>query len=479
MQRKQFLGFLAKSTGLLLISNRLPLPAPVQSRDITNEWEKVKGAVTAKGKGIAGVVVSDGYSVIITDNKGNFELRTNAAAKAIFISTPAGYHFPHKNNIASHYKLVTGIGSGERLSFELEPLHKDDSDHEFIIWADPQVRNEKDVQKMMSESVPAVQKTIEDIGKDALIHGITLGDIVWDNHVLYKDYKRAVAKMNIPFFQCLGNHDMDINKGGDEDSDITFHETFGPPYYSFNRGQVHYAVMDNVRYLGKNKEYDGFFQPNQLEWLEKDLSFVPKDKLVVLSTHIPVHDGTKNNEALYALLKDRNVHIMSGHTHYHQNNIRENIFEHNHGTVCGAWWTGSICCDGTPNGYGVYKVKGNELSWHYQSTGEHADHQMKLFVNNFNDTQKQLVVNVWNYDPSWKVEYFADNISGGAPERFDGYDPLASKSLAGPELPKARGFAEPNMTDHLFKAVIPADTKEIKVVVTDRFNKVYTEHYTV
>ena len=49
---------------------------------------------------------------------------------------------------------------------------------------------------------------------------------------------------------------------------------------------------------------------------------------------------------------------MSGHTHFNESWEQDNIIEHNHGTVCGAWWTGPICGDGTPRGYGVYEVNG-------------------------------------------------------------------------------------------------------------------------
>jgi hypothetical protein len=279
--------------------------------------------------------------------------------------------------------------------------------------------------------------------------------------------------MGIPFFQCLGNHDMDYNKGGDEASDDTFHQTYGPTYYSFNRGKVHYVVMDDVRYLGKDRDYDGYISENQLEWLKKDLSFVAKDRLIVLCLHIPVHNGVKNNEALYSILDDRKVHIMSGHTHYHRNVIKGNIYEHNHGTVCGAWWTGPICGDGTPCGYGVYKVKGNELSWHYQSTGESADHQMKIFKTNIGNDQTQVLVNIWNHDPEWKTEYAVDAVAKGSLEQIEGFDPLAYATLLGPELPKPRGFAEPKNTDHLFKALVPSTAKKITVTATDRFGKKY------
>jgi hypothetical protein len=170
---------------------------------------------------------------------------------------------------------------------------------------------------------------------------------------------------------------------------------------------------------------------------------------------------------------------MSGHTHYHRNVINGNIFEHNHGAVCGAWWTGSICGDGTPCGYGVYTVKGTELSWHYQSTGEYADHQMKIFATSVENDQRQVLVNIWNHDPEWKTEYLVDGISNGSLEQFDGFDPLAYETLLGPEKPKTRGFAEPRKTEHMFKAMIPASAKEIKIIATDRFGKEFSASHKV
>jgi hypothetical protein len=435
------------------------------------ETALIKGKVVADGHGLANVVLSDGISVVTTDAKGRYEILTNASARHIFISTPSGYAFPHEKGVSAAYKSLRNAG---QFDFELQPLNKDDNEHQFIIWADPQVRNASDVEKMMTHSVPDVQKLVSAAGSGTLIHGITVGDIAWDDLKFFADYNVAVEKMGIPFFQCLGNHDMDYRQGGDETSDKTFQQFYGPTYYSFNRGQVHYVVLDDVRYLGSERDYDGYITQQQLDWLKKDLSFVPKEKLIVLCVHIPVHLAVKNKEDLYAILEDRNVHIMSGHTHWHDNVIKDNIYEHNHGTVCGAWWTGPICGDGTPCGYGVYKVKGTELSWHYQSTGEGADHQFRIFVQDFNATQKQVKVNIWNYDPAWKTEYWIDGVANGALEQFEGFDPAAYAALLGPELPKPRGFAEPKMTNHLFRAFVPVTAKEITIAATDRFGKTYT-----
>lgn len=441
----------------------------------TGQEKFIKGAVKSGGKGIANVVISDGYSVVATNEKGAYELELHPEATAVFISTPSGYAFQQEKGIARHYQQSGTIAGSKSVDFDLVRLDKDDNEHQFIIWADPQVKNASDVEKMMNHSVPDVQKVVAAAGAGTLLHGITVGDIVWDNHALFGEYDKAVAQMGIPFFQCLGNHDMDYNKGGDEASDDTFQQLYGPTYYSFNRGQAHYVVMDNVRYLGKDRDYDGFFQQNQLDWLQKDLSFVPKDKLIVLCVHIPVHKGTKNNDALYSVLDGRNVHIMSGHTHYNVNAIKDTIYEHNHGAVCGAWWTGSICEDGTPNGYGIYKVKGTDISWHYQATGQPASYQMKLFTNEYSPSQKQLIVNVWNHDEAWKTEYRVDGVSKGALEQLEGFDPNAYAAMLGPDLPKSRGFAEPKKTKHLFHALIPATAKEVTVVATDRFGRQYTE----
>ncbi len=475
MKRKEFLSNIGFFTGGLWVAG-----CKLQNITGAGLTGLVKGTVKANGIGIKGVIISDGFSVVTTDNNGRYEFELDPKAVSIFISTPSGYAFPEQNSIASHYKLVKNINLKDNIGFELQPLTRNDNEHQFIIWADPQVQNASDVSKMMTQSVTDTKKVIAAAGSGALLHGITVGDIVWDRLNLFADYKEAVQQMNIPFFQCLGNHDMDYNIGDDDESDNSFQETFGPTYYSFNRGQVHYVVMDDVRYLGKDRQYDGFIAQKQLDWLKKDLSFVSVDKLIILCVHIPIHNGIKNNEALYPILEGRKVHIMSGHTHYHRNvQVNNNIFEHNHGTVCGAWWTGDICGDGTPCGYGVYTAKGAELEWHYQSTGRDADYQMRLFVNAISASEKELIANIWNHDPQWKTEYSVDGVSNGSLEQFEGFDPMAYENLLGPDKPNPRGFAEPRKTTHLFKATIPASAQKIEVKATDRFGKIYSATYTL
>ena len=466
MNRRTFIQRVSLIGGGMLISLQT-FPYSILNRENT-----IKGRVTVRNKGVANVVISDGYSVVKTDSRGRYSISAHKDATMVWLSTPAGFEFLAEGNIARHYQAIAGSASYD---FKLKRLTKADEQHKFIIWADPQVKNKKDVQQMMDTSVPDTIDCIKSMGgSDALIHGICVGDIVWDNHELFEDYNQAVSKMGIPFFQTLGNHDMDYRQGGDETSDRTFKKVYGPTYYSFNRGKAHYVVMDNVRYLGTDRDYDGYITKEQLSWLAKDLSFVAKDKLVIINLHIPVYNHVRNNKDFYAILKGyNNVHVMSGHTHYNANNITNGVFEHNHGTVCGAWWTGPICEDGTPRGYGVYEVDGTELKWYYKSTGQDRSHQLSISVANLTD-QKRFICNVWNWDPEWKVEYFLDDKPMGILKNEIGYDPLSVTLYKGDKLPAGRHFPEPRQTDHLFVAHFEPSVRKIKVVATDRFGEKFT-----
>ncbi|TDH28665.1 metallophosphoesterase [Segetibacter sp. 3557_3] len=463
MQRRNFIQNLLWITGGLLAgcSKRLS--------SATREGAVIKGKVLSGGKGVADVVVSDGFSVVKTSANGSYEFRKAPLAEHVFVSVPAGYALPHEKHIARHYK---DLGTTDNWNFELEALGVNDDQHQFMIWADPQIKNDNDVRKLMTQSVPDVQNYMKSLPANALIHGICVGDLVWDNLPLFSNYNAAIDQCGLPFFQVIGNHDMDYRMGGDETSDNTFKKTYGPSYYSFNRGQVHYVVLDDVWYLGNEREYKGFITDEQLAWLAKDLSFVAKDKLLVLCAHIPVH-AVENKQALYNLITEYKVHIMTGHTHYNNNIINDNVYEHVHGTVCGAWWTGPICGDGTPPGYAVYEVNGTELKWFYKSVGQPRDHQIRAMMERGTSNEQQLVANVWNWDPTWKVEYQVDGVNKGALPRFTDFDPMAVALYKGDQLPKSRPFVEPRKTDHVFKATIPQGAQQVKVLATDRFGNKY------
>jgi hypothetical protein len=432
----------------------------------------LKGKVHSKGKGIAGVAVTDGINITQTDKNGRYELESNATAAFVYISVPSGYAFPEKKGIAAYYRPIPKGAGTVNNDFELTKLEADDRKHNFVVW------------------VPDLQALVKSYPKETLFHGIGCGDLVWDHFELFEDYKRAVELSGIPFYNVIGNHDMDLDARSDDQSANTFKQQFGPTYYSFNRGDIHYVVLDDVFFIGAAKKYIGYITENQLQWLEQDLALVKPGSTVVVSLHIPTFTGASrrankeeepggvvaNRKHLYKLLSPFKVHIMSGHTHFNDNWEEGDMMEHNHGTVCGAWWTGPICGDGTPAGYGVYEVDGSDIKWYYKSTGLAKEKQLRVYdKGRIKESPDEISANVWNWDNKWKVEWYEDGVLKGEMERRVAYDPWAVELYAGPQLPKKHKFVEPTLTDHMFFAKPSPEAKKITVKATDRFGNVYEE----
>lgn len=488
MKRRSFLRNLGFTGGIFALPSVLTSAHATTVE--TDDQLVIKGKVVSNGKGIAGVVVSDGTQVFKTDKNGQYQFTVKENADFVFISSPAGYAFNHTDYIANFFVSIKGKRGILNHDFVLTQLNTNDQQHNFVVWADTQMISAEDCAQLKATTVPDFKKLLEQYPANTLFHGIGCGDLVWDKFEYFKDYKEAIATTGVPFYNVIGNHDMDLNSRTDDYSAETFKQAFGPTYYSFNRGAIHYVVLDDVFFIGTAKKYIGYLTEQQLAWLEKDLQFVTPGTTVVVNLHIPTFTGApkrnkkeedfggtvSNRKKLYALLAPYKVHIMSGHTHFNECWEEGNIMEHNHGTVCGAWWTGPICGDGTPSGYGVYEVNGNDIKWFYKSTGKENNHQLRIYPKGYAKAYpEEIAVNIWNWDTQWKIEWFEDGVSKGAPEQRVAKDPWAIELYEGPTLPQKHKFVEPSLTEHLFFVEPSASAKEIKVKATDRFGKIYEE----
>ena len=136
--------------------------------------------------------------------------------------------------------------------------------------------------------------------------------------------------------------------------------------------------------------------------------------------------NVRNAGELADVLKDYQVHVLTGHTHYFQNNaVDAQLMEHNIGAACGAWWKSQVNRCGAPNGYLVMDVDGTQLKWHYKSTGHGMDYQMRVYGKGEMLSQPQYVVaNVWDWDPACKVEWLQDGKPMGMMEKFTDVDEI-------------------------------------------------------
>lgn len=449
---------------------------------------RVTGRITAGGRGLAKVALSDGRSVVPTDRDGRFALVADGSRPFVSVSVPSGYALPtHPTGTTRCFQRLVPNARGEMaMTLDLTPIPDGDDHHGFVVLADIQTQNGDDMSWFRRDAVPDVVHTVRGLG-GVPVFGVGDGDIMWDHLELYADYEAAVKEIGIPFVQVVGNHDLDMPAQSRASAITTFEQRFGPRYYSFNRGQVHYVVLDDVFYYGGG--YLGYVDDDQLAWLAADLALVERGSPVVVFAHIPLMNafgdrvgrssiGTSvaNRDAAYRILGDYQTLILTGHIHENETSTTGTIHERNLGAVCGGWWTGPICYDGTPMGYGVYEAKGREIKGRYQATGHGADHQMRLYRTGADPkAPDEFVANVWSYEPGWKVVWYEEGEPRGSMARRVGFDPLSIQLHLGDKLPVNRPFVDPVPTGHLFYAKASEGAREIRVEATDRFGRTFSD----
>ena len=184
--------------------------------------------------------------------------------------------------------------------------------------------------------------------------------------------------------------------------------------------------------------------------------------------------SVNNRELLYRLLEPFDAHVVSGHTHENDHHYTYGVHEHVSGTVCGAWWSGPICADGTPNGYSVYDVSGERVTWRYKSVGQPADHQLRAYLPGADPRAPQeLLANVWNADERWTVVWYEDGERRGLMSRRVGFDPASAAIHQGGDAPPRRPWVEP-FPRYMYYAPASPDAREIRVEASDPFGRRYT-----
>ena len=274
------------------------------------------GRVTDGKNPIEGVVVSDGFTVTTTDARGIYQMRVKRTTPFVFVSVPAEYEIPMENGHPKIYKKIAlGDNDVVQRSFKLERAAKKER-FTLLALADVQIGREDEVTMLDEEVLPFLIPYVQE-ELQAPVYGISLGDLVWDNMPYHTIYKERIQKIGVPVFQAIGNHDHDKAVSDDTEADASFESAFGPTYYSYNIGDCHFIVLDDVLYAGSSS-YTADITDEQMAWLKQDLQYVPKDKLIILGVHIPTSRRNRpstqveNCEELYALLDGYQVRILSG-----------------------------------------------------------------------------------------------------------------------------------------------------------------------
>ena len=500
------------------------LQAQEMAKGVVFHDSNKNGKLDGREKGLPGVSVSNGTDVVLTNAKGEYQLPV-ANDNIIFVVKPRDYVFPtDKNNLpqfyyihkpqgspALKYKATSATGAiPKKLNF---PLYESEEGNDFkaFVFGDPQAYN-------LDEIAYFRKGIVDDItAKDSILFGISLGDLVGDDLVLHQPYQEAVGKIGLPWYNVMGNHDMNFDVTVDSLSDETYEANFGPNNFAFNYGNAHFIILDNILYPNPRtgKGYLGGFRKDQLDFVENNLKFVPKDKLIVLAFHIPLKHKNSNvfrnedRQRLFDLLKDYpNTVSLSAHTHF-----QEQIFytkedgwrqdkphhEYNVGTTSGDWYSGAMNAqgvpastmrDGTPKGYAILSVKDNQYSFDYKVAGEAKDYQIK--INAPSEVSKRYVrrhfvsVNFFMGKEGDQVEYRfgegdwkAMNYKNAADP---GYTYEVLKYDLNDKLVEGKKPSNPVNSTHLWEFKMPnlsVGTHTLEIRAKDMYGKVHTASKTI
>ena len=218
-------------------------------------WENpVCGRVLANGKPLAGVVVTDGRQCAETGKDGMFRIPGRKGVRFISITVPSGWR------ISRHY--IPFASSGRPYIFDLKPwpaskpgpftfMHIGDSEIDF------------DIEK--EKPWVARAKAFADERDCAFF--VHTGDItaaLGDAHLRLMN-EDTVGR---PVFYVVGNHDVVDAEYGER----AFERAFGPCWYSFDAGGVHFVVTPMMWGDGTVS----YKVDDVVDWLRNDLAIAKR-----------------------------------------------------------------------------------------------------------------------------------------------------------------------------------------------------------
>lgn len=492
------------------------------------------GLRDAHERGLRDVAVSNGVEVTLTANDGSWKLPATDDC-IFFVIQPAGWSVPfaEQGHLPKFYYNHKPAGS-PKLKFEgVAPTgdlpetidfpltkNRDGDPFTMICLGDPQPRDQSEVDYLSHD----IYEELLDVEGASM--GVALGDLVFDGLDLFPGIIEQGGLLNLPMYHVIGNHDINYDAPTPQQANETYERHFGPAYYAFNRGKVHFIVMNNVMWDPAERKYHGEFGPDQLKFVENDLKTVDKDSLIVPMMHIALW-GTDDADKLLELLAPfEHSFSLSAHTHYQRNDfmpVGAGVKKHhhlNHVTACGSWQSGfpdetglphTTMRDGAPNGYSLIGFEDNQYKVTFKAARRPADHQMSIWtpevVAAADAHNHEVVVNVFAGSEKSTVKMRIDagdwvtlaqrpGIDPYYQEMWDrqlkvyakiaeakGMDPKKKEDLRAvanefqPLL--GRGVPEPDETPHLWFAQLPGNLptgyRVITVETTDLYGQTHQD----
>ncbi len=507
-------------------------PGPM-ARGVVFEDLDGNGKRDAGERGLEGIRVSNGLDIVTTDADGKYQISIDDDT-IIFVIKPRNwrtpvnsknlprFHYIHKpHGSPDEHFMHRGVNPTGPLPESVDfPLTKSEEPDEFtvILMGDPQPYNRREVRFYANDVLAELVDT-------TAAFGISLGDIVGDDLSLFESVNAVQALIGVPWYNIIGNHDLNFRSVNDKYSDETYERVYGPPNFAFQYGPVHFVVLDNVVWSISDTEdnragrrrggYRAALNKGQLKFVKDYIAEVPKEERIVVCTHIPLPEFSMNQEyrehrtdgcreLLEILASHPHTMSFSAHTHYNHHQFvgaeqgydEPDGHEHHHHNVVtgsGSWYGGpkddrgfpiTTMADGAPNGYIKATFSGNEYKLRYKAAGLPAGHQMTIHtpevIDSASESPCEVVANVFNGNKHSKVRMCVrgkcDWITMQQTMREDPTFSAFHQRDAVDNHGSRGAITSPKITAHLWAANLPRDIPAgcyiLEVESTDMFGNI-------
>ena len=242
------------------------------------------GKRDASERGVASVIVSNQRDVVVTDSLGRFEIPAGTTG-IVFVSVPNGFRAS-----GAFWRASTAAPASIDFGLVRQAQSRTFS---FVHASDSHIAPEN------VERFRRFRRLTDSLGSAFVLMG---GDLVRDamsqteaNARAYFDLYAAEAKsFRTPVWNVPGNHDhygiIRSRSHADSANPLynrgMYRQYFGPDYYSFTYGGVHFIGLNTIS--PDDSAYYGDVDSVQMRWLERDLEHVPVTMPIVTFNHIPM-----------------------------------------------------------------------------------------------------------------------------------------------------------------------------------------------
>lgn len=295
-----------------------------------------------------------------------------------------------KNFITPHFVVIflAGIILLSGCTSNTKPIHIEKPLFTFAFLTDVHVQPERQAMEGFSKAIDMINKLNPDFvltGGDGIYDA--LGKTYERADSLYRIYDSLQKRFNMPVYNTMGNHEVFglYEKSGvlpshPEYGKQMFENRIGKRYYSFDRDNWHFMVLDDIGFTD-HRTYYGHVDSAHMQWIRNDLEKLDSNINIVISAHIPFetvfinhflkNEGVSDSIILVTnggdvlnLFENKNLKlVLQGHTHVLEDVFIDGIHFVTGGAVSAHWWRGPNFK--TEEGFLLVKVYKDTFAYEY------------------------------------------------------------------------------------------------------------------